>query len=43
MKRLRTVVAVLAMLALLAACARTTVVRTPPREAVIAGGRLLVG
>jgi lipoprotein NlpD len=31
MKRLRTVVAVLAMLALLAACARTTVVRTPPR------------
>lgn len=31
MKRLRTFVAVFAMLALLAACARTTVVRTPPR------------
>ncbi len=31
MKHLRTFVAVFAMLALLAACARTTVVRTPPR------------
>jgi lipoprotein NlpD len=31
MKRLRALVAVFAMLALLGACARTTVVRTPPR------------
>ena len=31
MRRLRMLVAVFAMLALLGACARTTVVRTPPR------------